>query len=200
MPREHDVHEQKYLCSNPNCKSIFYRPKVITYHVCPDCQTLVNINEFADEEEIQIALAAQKLKSRKPQTAEKCEFPVQSQIVVQVAENPLEVEEPPQTEKKMEESNDMDTLEKVVTVERVSLSTQDTTVSDQSQQALVVEASKPSSPQSDCQFGFGYLSQREKGESIPDTCIECAKSLSCMLSDYYKAEKSVKEIKKWYGF
>jgi hypothetical protein len=51
-----------------------------------------------------------------------------------------------------------------------------------------------------CQYVFSYLSQREKGEGIPDSCIECPDSLDCMLSQYYKKDKNVKEIKKWYNF
>lgn len=66
--------------------------------------------------------------------------------------------------------------------------------------ALKPPETKTASSQSVCQYGFGYLSQREKGEGIPDTCIECPKSLSCMLSEYYKTQESVKEIKKWYKF
>jgi hypothetical protein len=35
-------------------------------------------------------------------------------------------------------------------------------------------------------------------EGIPETCVECNKSLDCMLSEYYKSENTVAEIKKWY--
>jgi hypothetical protein len=49
-----------------------------------------------------------------------------------------------------------------------------------------------------CKYYLGYLSQRDKGEGIPETCVECNKSLDCMLSEYYKSEKTVAEIKKWY--
>lgn len=67
-------------------------------------------------------------------------------------------------------------------------------------QERTVETRTVSPSSSGCQYGYGYLSRREKGEGIPDTCIECPKSLSCMLSEYYKKEESVKEIKKWYDF
>jgi len=49
-----------------------------------------------------------------------------------------------------------------------------------------------------CRYYLGYLSQRDKGEGIPETCVECNKSLDCMLSEYYKSENTVAEIKKWY--
>jgi len=49
-----------------------------------------------------------------------------------------------------------------------------------------------------CQHYFGYLGQREKGEGIPSSCVECAKSLDCMLAEYYKSKETVEEIRKWY--
>jgi hypothetical protein len=49
-----------------------------------------------------------------------------------------------------------------------------------------------------CQYYYGYLGQREKGEGIPSSCVECAKSLDCMLADYYKSKETVEEIRKWY--
>ena len=199
MPREHDVHEQKYLCSNPNCKSIFYRPKVITYHVCPDCQTLVNINEFADEEEIQIVLAARQPLERKPNAPESKNVPKQNAIALEI--KTALVEETSETESKLAERKDMNKPELAAEFKQMPISThRETAVPNQTPNAAEVEITNPSSSPTGCQYGFGYLSQREKGEGIPDGCIECAQSLSCMLSEYYKAEKSVKEIKKWYGF
>jgi hypothetical protein len=50
---------------------------------------------------------------------------------------------------------------------------------------------------SGCKHYFGYLGQREKGEEIPTACLECPKSLDCMLQ-HYKSKESVAEIKKWY--
>ena len=49
-----------------------------------------------------------------------------------------------------------------------------------------------------CRFYFGYLSERDKGDEIPNTCVECSKSLDCMLSKVRESNESVKEIKKWY--
>jgi hypothetical protein len=54
------------------------------------------------------------------------------------------------------------------------------------------------STSSACKYGFGYLSQREKGEQIPTSCVECPSAIDCMLSKYYKEKETVKEIKKWY--
>ena len=33
----------RYCCSNPNCKKVFSKPKIIKYYVCPSCQTLVDM-------------------------------------------------------------------------------------------------------------------------------------------------------------
>ena len=33
----------------------------------------------------------------------------------------------------------------------------------------------------DCQYHFGYLSEREKKERIPDDCLSCTDILECML-------------------
>ena len=51
-----------------------------------------------------------------------------------------------------------------------------------------------------CQYYFGYLSQRNKREVIPETCFGCLKSIECMLSEYHKTKETVDEIKKWYTF
>ena len=51
-----------------------------------------------------------------------------------------------------------------------------------------------------CGFYLGYLSERDKGEKIPNACVECSKSLDCMLTKVRQSNKSVKEIKKWYHF
>jgi hypothetical protein len=48
-----------------------------------------------------------------------------------------------------------------------------------------------------CQYYFGYLGNRQKNESIPETCLDCPNSLDCMLSKH-ELRNSVQEIKKWY--
>lgn len=49
-----------------------------------------------------------------------------------------------------------------------------------------------------CQHWFGYLGQRASGEGIPDECIECEKSVECMLEKEAYSPEAVKEIKKWF--
>jgi hypothetical protein len=50
----------------------------------------------------------------------------------------------------------------------------------------------------DCQYWFGYLSSKEKGEPVPQECVQCEKVVECMLNQYYKSAAAVAEIKKWY--
>jgi hypothetical protein len=65
-------------------------------------------------------------------------------------------------------------------------------------EATTTETANPFSS-SQCLYYFGYLNQREKGETIPETCDECTKLLECLLSEHHGSEKSIKEIKKWYS-
>ena len=48
-----------------------------------------------------------------------------------------------------------------------------------------------------CQRWFGFLSQKDKSESVPQECVECEKVMDCMLNRYYDSV-AVSEIKKWY--
>jgi hypothetical protein len=67
----------------------------------------------------------------------------------------------------------------------------------QTQQATPTAEEANKSSSSGCEHYFGYLGQRDKGEEIPAGCLECPKSLDCMLRSY-KSKESVAEIKKWY--
>jgi len=89
--------------------------------------------------------------------------------------------------------------EDAILLEQVQMPRQEKVEMPPVQQTKTLEAETVSQASSNCQYGFGYLGQRKKGEEIPDTCIECPKSLNCMLSDYYKKEESMAEIKKWYA-
>ena len=48
-----------------------------------------------------------------------------------------------------------------------------------------------------CLHYFGYLRERESGEPIPSECIECKKSVECMLKNL-TSKDAVEEIQKWY--
>jgi len=49
-----------------------------------------------------------------------------------------------------------------------------------------------------CQYSFGYLGERESGEGIPEECVECEKSIECMLRKEDYSPNAAKEIKKWF--
>ncbi len=192
---EEKVSGQKYLCSNPNCRKVFSKPKIIKYEVCPNCQTLVTSSRPEDDPEIQAALAAQEsTKHRKPKTM-KITSP-ETAVSIQTDNNHVSVQEQNPSEQKNEENNASITPENApvpvaqpVTVELI-----------QTQKVDLAETKKISKSSSGCEYGFGYLSQRGRGEAIPETCLECPKSLDCMLSRIYEKDQSVKEIKKWYKF
>jgi len=72
-------------------------------------------------------------------------------------------------------------------------------------EAMVTETGKEketanSSSDVECSHYLGYLNQRVKGETIPETCIVCPKSIECLLSESNTSKESLKEIKKWYSF
>jgi hypothetical protein len=50
-----------------------------------------------------------------------------------------------------------------------------------------------------CSYHFGYLNEKNKNVSIPETCFECPRSIDCMLSEFKKSQESLEEIKKWYS-
>ena len=49
----------------------------------------------------------------------------------------------------------------------------------------------------ECFHYLGYLSEREKNVPIPPECIECMKSVECMLSST-SSKDAAQEIQKWY--
>ena len=65
-----------------------------------------------------------------------------------------------------------------------------------SDRSLVVKALKEAQSKG-CQYGYGYLSQKERQEPIPEECVECEKVVECMLN-HLNSASAVAEIKKWY--
>jgi hypothetical protein len=49
-----------------------------------------------------------------------------------------------------------------------------------------------------CQYWFGFLSQKDKTDAIPQECVECKKVMDCMLNQCCDSTRAVSEIKKWY--
>ena len=74
------------------------------------------------------------------------------------------------------------------------------TLIQNSQSVIVEEEKEKADPDSTdkCSYYFGYLNQRTKGETIPEKCVECPKSIECLMSEVDNSKESLKEIKKWY--
>ena len=196
MPQADNVNHKarKYLCSNPNCNRVFSRPKIIKYYVCPTCQTLIdNSNGEFIEKEIP-STARKVLTRRKSKTVETEDFQELRTLDIQVVSGQLAPEErcAASTEEKIELSA------KVVNLEQANPSQQKPIELDPSQEIAKLEEKRVPESSLGCKHVFGYLGHREKGEKIPDACIECPVSLKCLLSDYYRSGESMKEISKWY--
>jgi hypothetical protein len=184
------VGKPPYCCSNPNCRNVFSIPKVIKYYVCPICQTLVEMTstdgKAADEEYAPV---------EEPQSKKIVAKPVQSQAPAMRTIEPKTIEpnvvEPKVVEPKVVEP-------KVVEPKVVEPKVVEPKPQSPMPKSLGQEEKENHPSDQVCKYYLGYLSQRDKGEGIPETCVECNKSLDCMLSEYYKSEKTVAEIKKWY--
>ena len=50
---------------------------------------------------------------------------------------------------------------------------------------------------SGCLYYLGYLSERPKGQAIPEHCITCEKTIESLLFKL-KSDGATKEIRKWY--
>lgn len=67
----------------------------------------------------------------------------------------------------------------------------------ESRQTPEEETQQP--PEFQCPYHFGYLSEKNKSENVPETCFGCPRSMECMLSEFNKSQESLEEIKKWYS-
>ncbi len=183
---------KRYYCSNPNCNRVFSKPKIIKYYVCPNCQTLINLkSESLDPltrekpvlEKKQVT-KQEKVKPDKNQEPQTIDLTPSQQATTSIESTSL---------KKPEEKEEFKTIkpaqmEEVNTIDYIFNTKSQNTVKEQTQS---------SDPQ--CQHFFGYLSEKNHGEEVPETCFACPKSVECMLNEYNKSKESVEEIKKWYS-
>jgi DNA-directed RNA polymerase subunit RPC12/RpoP len=51
---------------------------------------------------------------------------------------------------------------------------------DREEAAPVIEVSRVEETQQACPYYLGYLKKREKGTSIPETCLTCNKMIDCL--------------------
>ncbi len=206
----------RYCCSNPNCKKVFSKPKIIKYYVCPTCQTVVdmtldNFQSLAREKPVlekkQVTLRKKKEskpdKNQEPKAITSQQATTNNELtsmekpeVKEILETtePARVEEP-----QVEEPNIVE-----ITVNKKSgLMGSDEMpftlgTSDEHRETVKEQTSQSSDFQ--CPYYFGYLGQRNKEEVIPETCFGCLKSIECMMTEYNKPKETVEEIKKWYSF
>jgi hypothetical protein len=188
---------QRYCCSNPNCKKVFSKPKIIKYYVCPTCQTLVDdlpsenfhppTREKPVEEKKQVARG--KRKESKQDKKQESRVITSQQATTS---NELTSWEKPEVKEILE------TIMPAQMEEPKPNAAADIALNKKSQITVEEKTCQPSDVQ--CPYYFGYLGQRNKETAIPETCFECPKSIECMLSEYNGSQEGVKEIKKWYPF
>jgi hypothetical protein len=185
--------KQEFVCSNPNCKSVFSRPKIIKYQVCPTCQTVLSVTADLDRGETEIIAEIRKLLDRLQQEPVDVDSPQDTAgAEIQESDSILETEESSESGENLEKD------EQVVVAEQTKFPESEPETHDPGQTPITLDVEEISRSPSGCQYGYGYLRHRGKSEGIPDSCVECSKALDCMLSDYYQEKESVKEIKKWY--
>jgi len=124
-------------------------------------------------------------------------------IGVIAAERPRVFDSPAKTARErsqMEEPNETETTSN----KKVDITSSDREIpcggelSDERQETLKEQTGQLQEFQ--CSYHFGYLSEKNKNEVIPETCFACPRSIDCMLSKFEKSPQSLEEIKKWYSF
>ena len=202
----------RYCCSNPNCKKVFSKPKIIKYYVCPTCQTMVDLTfdnsqllarEKPVLEKKQVTLRKQKeskqdkIKEPKAITSQQAttnnestswEKPEVKEILETI--EPAQIEEPNIVEITLNKKSGVMGSDYGLPFSLGFGDEHPETVKEQTCESSDVQ----------CPYYFGYLSQRNKEEVIPESCFGCLKSIECMLSEFNKTKETVEEIKKWYSF
>jgi DNA-directed RNA polymerase subunit RPC12/RpoP len=175
----HELQKGKFKCPHKGCEKEFDKLTVITdssripretYYACPYCNSKLEIGT-KDQRVIGV------------NTIE------HTKVFYLPAESTRETAQ-------MEEPN---------TLEIISNKKSNETCSDNKISFGVHESRKAPKEKTDqfsefqCSYHFGYLSDKNKNESIPETCFGCPKSIDCMLSEFNKSQESLTEIKKWYS-
>jgi hypothetical protein len=190
----------RFCCSNPNCRKVFSRPKIIKYYVCPTCQTLIDLKA-----------SIVPVQSRRVEKRVLSQGPLKVSMPEEVnSENEQETSLIDQSLTQPEENNSPKESEKRVSDEALEMELPNDkapAISGVSFSEKLEEMIAPQTKETDklsldpkCLYFFGYLNQRNKGEGIPETCFDCPKSVECMLIESNRSRASVNEIKKWYSF
>jgi len=177
--------KEKHNCSNPNCRKVFSRPKVIKYYVCPSCQTLIDIPT-----------------QRIPERAAPIKKPVSPAKTEEVKSEPTLAQLVSNDEVALSNENAINEtvdLRSDFVAECVPTDSSSDSSSLEEKVQLAVEGRKALSELNfACNYYFGFLGEKKQGQQIPETCFECPKSVDCLLSKCVKSEESIQEIKQWY--
>ncbi len=192
QPLDESKKLRRYCCSNPKCNKVFSKPKIIKYYVCPSCQTLVDL----DSENFH------------PPILEKPVFE-EKQVRKQEELLPSKNQEP--EAKELIPNEPVTTSNESISFKKPEVNAElEPTKPAQKEQFNAIEYilgkklqnevdGKVQSSDSQCQYFFGYLSEKNKGKGVPEACFACPKSIECMLSQHSKSKESLEEIKKWYS-
>jgi DNA-directed RNA polymerase subunit N (RpoN/RPB10) len=180
--------------------------------VCPTCQTVVdltfeNFQSLAREKPV-LEKKQVTLRKQKESKQDKNQEPKAITIQQATTNNELTSMEKPEVKEiletiepaQMEEPNIVEiTLNKKSGIMGSDYDMPFSLMPDDEHRETVKEQTCQSSDVQ-CPYYFGYLSQKNKEEVIPETCFGCLKSIECMMSEYNKTKETVEEIKKWYSF
>jgi DNA-directed RNA polymerase subunit RPC12/RpoP len=178
---------KKYVCSSPTCAKVFEKPKVVRYLACPYCLSKIEKTDQAKNLRACVIAEEKRESEIKPVTSNES---VESQI----QNKPVIAEEKRESE--------------IVRL-KTSILARARAIFQESEAPEKVELAPSGeipgkikdvrSKDGQCKYYFGYLSKRKKGEGIPEACVECPKSIDCLLSNLYESPTAVSEIKKWYN-
>ena len=99
---------------------------------------------------------------------------------------------------KLNESEKTETNEDIIR-DYVKLSVASENPSIDKNSEAIGDEEKSISVDSSCNRYFGFLSERGKGEEIPEDCFGCSKAIECMLGSNNSSNKKIEGIKQWYS-
>jgi hypothetical protein len=212
-----------YRCPNPECKKIFRTPAKVKdlseshtriHYACPECGTdiepylktgafhktsteaaptqqatpkPINLNQRSETQPVTTKSVYLKQKPEiqptPQQSAPKPTYSKQQSETQSATPKPASLSQKPETQP--------------VTPSQIQIKESQPKQTDKTLKPAITGDNPKTAESSGCQYYFGYLGNRQKNESIPETCLDCPNSLDCMLSKH-KLRNSVQEIKKWY--
>ncbi len=196
-----------YRCPNQECKKIFQKPIELKdlsetpariYPACPECGADLDLFFGSNTKKMLkmrkktlIHSSKPEIKSIEKKEMEIVEAPIQHHGPVSMLREKVPVATP---EIKSIEKKEMEIVEAPIQHHGpVSMLKKKASAL----KSITGRKKEDETDDYECPYYFSYLASREKQEEIPDICLECPKSLDCMLSNY-KSEDSVVEISKWY--